>query len=478
MKYPAIRASRMLVGAGLLLLAQLSFASAHIIHSDDGISEIRVPGEWAPRADISQSAALRIADSHRDIYLIANTYLPAEGRPMAFAEFARELNAPLLENLEDGRITTARKTTINGRPALEYEISGRIGDTRFAYLSTVIEGKRARHHLLGWGLEEAGTPVYGTLRDVAKNFRESAVPRQARERIDLSFNWPKQSESKFTFRSRKSKRGEESELRMSGVTSVRADADRLLISTRVTDSALNSSKPDARKADYLQNLLQQMTGEIPDYLVSAEGEFLGAVNMEAYFKRVEEAILKALPGEDEAAGEKARQFVKRFFTEETLTMQLADSWNDYVGNWAGGSYVPGEAYTYEVPYQVAALGNETFPMAITQQLTGRVPCHQDDKANSCVRLMQTARIANPAYTKAMHRFVFDTLKGMAGRNAGELDISIDGAEVVKTITLVAEPETMLPYELAESEIKTFVISEKGRTQTATETVKEVTNYVY
>lgn len=59
------------------------------------------------------------------------------------------------------------------------------------------------------------------------------------------------------------------------------------------------------------------------------------------------------------------------------------------------------------------------------------------------------------------------------------DVSIDQAEVVKTVEVIADPKTLLPYRTVVNETKTFVASAKGEApRTSVETRETVTTYSY
>jgi hypothetical protein len=141
-----------------------------------------------------------------------------------------------------------------------------------------------------------------------------------------------------------------------------------------------------------------------------------------------------------------------------------------VGNWVDGSYVPGHVYELEMSYQSPLLGGEAFPMQVTQQLAGRAPCRKGAAPQSCVRLVQTSRVSDASFTRATSAFVRRTV------GAG---VSVDRAEVVKTVEVLADPSTLLPYRSAVTETKRFVISAKGEaTRTTEETQESVTTYSY
>lgn len=479
MKRSAFKTTIALIGAGMLVWAPATMAGDRAIYSDDGISELRAPGHWSVRADIGRNAALRVSDSMADFHLAVYTYLPEELEQTTLAKFAEDFSDDLKESLEDGRMSAPRTLTVNGRPAVQYEVAGRVGEDRFVYLSTTVEGKRAMHQLVAT-VAEADYPAHrGELDKAIRSFRESAKPRPAKERVDLVFDWPQRGESTFTMHNTKAGRNGTHEMQMRGVTTVRPlQGEGLLVSTRIDDFKLSPADPDAAKQNYLQNLLQQATSEVPDYVVSTEGEFLRFENLRAYYERIEQALLKGLPGGDADAQEAAKKLVKGLLSEETLMVAMQEGWSKQVENWAGGSYAVGEDYAFEAPYQMPALGDAVFPMHVNQKLTGRVPCHEKDEAASCVQLVQTSRVSGSAFDQAMQAYLNRLFKEAAGGKGAVPTIAVDGVEVVKTVTLVTDPDTLMPYQETESERKTTRISVNGQKQSGEETSETVTRYTH
>jgi hypothetical protein len=460
-----------LVLAACVTTQQRTAATPATVYSDDGLSELTAPDTWRTRPNLGRSGTLRIGEDEAVVYLLVNTYLPHELEAMPFPQFAERVSTRLTQRLGGGRISAARPLAVNGRPALEYEISGRSGSLPLAYLSTVVDGEKARHHIVAWTLAERYGANRDALREVAASFRESARKRAEKKRTDLTFDWPERMTATASVRSKSAKRGEVIEMSMRAVSTVRPlGEDHLLISGKVTDRKFSPAIKDKGKADYLERLLKEATSEVPDYVVDRDGDFVRTENLGPYFKRIEDALVNGLPQGPKEARAKAQQLVKTLITEDTLNALMQDEWNSIVGNWADGSYVPGEVYERQATYQSPALGGETFPMLMTQQLAGRVACREGAAANSCVRLVQISRVSDPRFTRATSAFVRKTVGG---------EVSVDKAEVVKSVEVIADPQTLLPYRTVVTETKTFTVSAKGAApRSSEETSETVTTYSY
>lgn len=468
---------RSALAAVLAVLAVSTFGCAtpapvmtHTVYSDDGVSELLVPGSWYTRPDMGRNASVRVADAGRETYLLVNSYFPDEIDPMSLDEFAHRVSSPLQETMEGGKLSAPRRLTVNDRPAVEYEISGAFDGTRMVYLSTAIEGRHAKYNLVAWTLAERYSANRNAMRAVAASFRESATRRAPTPRTSLSFNWPKRLTATASFHNRKEKRGEVSELRAQMVTAVRPSGDdQLLVSSRVTSQKMTTNAKDAKKTDFVQQLLKEATTNLPDYVITGDGDFVRIDNLGAYQQRIEAAIAKGLQDAPEAGREKARQLVGKLLSEEALAAMIQDEWNNIVGNWAGSSFAPGRNYEFVLSYQSPALGNQAFPMQVSQQLKGSTPCHAGAAARSCVRLLQTSRVSGPEFTRATDRFVRATVGG---------GVKVDSIEVVKTLEIVTDPKTLLPHKVESREVKTVVVTGDGKSQTSKEIEESGTVYSY
>jgi hypothetical protein len=466
--------TRVLAAAAMVALAAcatLSEEKTTTVYSDDGVSELNAPETWRTRPNIGRSATLRLGDDADGIYLLVNTYLPHEIHTASFSAFAQRVSSALMKRLGEGTISPARELSVNGRPAVEYQVAGRSGSLPIVYLSTVVEGERGRHHLVSWSAAESFGRSRGAMREVIASFRESAQRRPERTRIDLVFDWPEHMTSTASVRATSNKRGEVIDMQARAVTRVRPlGDDELLISGKLTDRRFTPSLKDAEKAGYLERVVREATTDVPDYVVDREGDFVRIENLAPYLKRLEDALVNGLPEGPQEARAKARELVGSLVNEDMLSASLQDEWNNVVGNWAGGSYVPGQIYPFELTYQSPPLGAEVFPMAVTQQLVGRQACRKGASPDSCVRLVQTSRVSDPRFTRAMSAFVRRTVGAK---------VSIDKAEVLKRVEVIADPKTLLPYRTVVRETKRFVVAARGEAPRASEETREsVTTYTY
>jgi Tfp pilus assembly protein PilE/TM2 domain-containing membrane protein YozV len=124
------------------------------ITSEDGLTKIRVPGNWEKLPELAEQGVIEYGNLQREQYLIvisepkqsytSNTDLSA-------------YNMLMLEHKSRAGIDKLRKKylgeiDLNGLKALKFELSGEVNGVRIDYLQVAVEGKNHFHQVLFWSL--------------------------------------------------------------------------------------------------------------------------------------------------------------------------------------------------------------------------------------------------------------------------------------------------------------------------------------
>jgi hypothetical protein len=437
------------------------------IYSDDGVSELLVPDTWTVRPDFGPDAAIRVAEGNGKAFLLVNSYLPSEMTATAIAEFSRSYAMGLTESLPNSTASRGQLLEINSAPAHRYVVTGDVGDVRLTYVSTVVRGVTALHHLIGWVAASDYSGDSDVLNRVIASFRESPDPRAPKQRVALSFAWPETLQSAVNFRQNSVTHGKATELKAIYLTTVRpGNDDELVVSTRVMSQ--HAAPDETAESDYTSTLLRQLTAEIPDYVVSRAGEFIRVDNLHAYQQRVENAVVSKLPPDVIKQKDKILALVRPGLSEQFLSAAVTNEWNKVVGGWAGSSYVPGQTYLFNEAYYSPMLGDAPFVMTVARRVSGFAPCSSSQP--DCVRLVQTATVAGDDFRSAMKRF----LEKAVGR-----PVTIRQISVVKNTEVIAEPDTLIPHRSRSTEETTVIIEDAdGKTHTSSDTEDTRVTYSY
>jgi hypothetical protein len=462
-------ASALLVGGCASITSQPPATSKLVrtVYSDDGVSQLSTPEEWQTRPDFGPDAAIRVAQESGEAYLLVNSYFPGDIEPVTLPEFARTWTNNLAINLPNARVIGPKTLTINGMEAYRYVVTGDIGNERLTYVTTVVGGRRAMHHLIGWVAADGYSGDQHILNRIAGSFQESEFTRPARQRVALHFGWPEQLQSVAAFHRKSVKRGKASEVKAHYLSTVRpGDQDELIVSTRVVKQDVIAG--DDAKHDYLGRLLKQMTTEIPDYVISNEGEFVRVDNLSAYQHRIETAVVSELPVDVKGREAEILAIVRPSLSEQFLAAAVTDEWNKTVGSWVSSSYAMGETYHFKEEYYAPSLSEKPFAMAVSRQIAGYAPCTGNDSI--CVKLMYIATVSGEDIRAAMARFL--------ERTVGE-PVNVKRVSVVRKREIIAEPDTLIPHRSRSTEETVVVIEDRnGKAHTSRDTQETRVTYSY
>jgi hypothetical protein len=134
---------------------------------------LTVPGSWAPATSLRPDAELYAANVDEDLYVM----VLADPQDSAVSEFSLTDNASLyrrilarqLDRYTDQRPTTV--TSINGLPAIQYEIRGEVEGTPVVYLHTTVQGQQNYYQVIGWTRADQYASRKATLQQVIGSFR-------------------------------------------------------------------------------------------------------------------------------------------------------------------------------------------------------------------------------------------------------------------------------------------------------------------
>jgi len=351
--------------------------------------------------------------------------------------------------------------------AYRHVVTGDVAGERLTYVTTVVGGTQAMHHLIGWVAADGYSGEQHVLNRITRSFRESTNTRPVRQRVALNFAWPQKLQSVAAFHRKSVKRGKASEIKAHYLSTVRpGDHDELVVSTRVVQQDVVNR--DADKGDYLSTLLKQITTEIPDYIINSDGEFVRVDNLSAYQQRIETAVVSNLPPDAKDRKDEILAVVRPSLSEKFLAAAVTDEWNKMVGSWVSSSYAMGETYHFREAYYAPTLGDAPFVMEVSRQIAGFAPC--TGNASRCVKLIHIATVSGEDFRSAMAGFLEKTI--------GQ-PVNVTQVSVVRKREIITEPDTLIPHRSRSSEETIVVIKDgSGKTHTSRDTEDTRVTYSY
>ncbi|MCZ6671070.1 MAG: hypothetical protein O6947_08580 [Acidobacteria bacterium] len=163
----------------LLTLSLLGFAGTGpgettAVASRDGASRLLLPAGWKVRPHLNDAADLQVASVKNNCYLIVLSEKKAGLGILSLEEHSRFGRETVLQGLENG-VESAGPIylEIDARPAVQYELRGRISGLKVAYLHTTVEGIDSYHQIVAWTTQSRFEKNRAAIESVIESFMEA-----------------------------------------------------------------------------------------------------------------------------------------------------------------------------------------------------------------------------------------------------------------------------------------------------------------
>lgn len=160
-----------IVGVGILSMLGKRVEPT-VITATDGQSQLTVPGSWKVQDDLNDVAELQVANLLQEQYMIVLTENKADFADVDLAQYSDVTLEILLETVEIDQEPTPTSLTVNGRPAIQYEIRGVIDNMNVVYWMTNVEGTHNYYQIVAWTLASKAEQNGPIFQEVVQSFRE------------------------------------------------------------------------------------------------------------------------------------------------------------------------------------------------------------------------------------------------------------------------------------------------------------------
>jgi hypothetical protein len=124
------------------------------VKSNDGKSQVSIPAGWSSLNLNNEAADLQVGNPKIQAYFMVLTESKQDfADKTTYRDHAEMTLKTLKGNLEDAAVVRGpTDLTINGRPAVQYEVSGVYSEnkTKVIYLHTTVDGRQSFHQLVAW----------------------------------------------------------------------------------------------------------------------------------------------------------------------------------------------------------------------------------------------------------------------------------------------------------------------------------------
>jgi Domain of unknown function (DUF4190) len=141
------------------------------IASDDGKLKVTTSGFWVKRSDLNKEASLQAAYKDKEMYVIVITDAKADLDNFTLEKHHQLTRDRMLRKMTNASATETVSLTIDGRPALQDELSGTENNTNVVFLHTTVDDGDHFQQILAWTLKSRWQQQNETLREITGTFR-------------------------------------------------------------------------------------------------------------------------------------------------------------------------------------------------------------------------------------------------------------------------------------------------------------------
>lgn len=138
--------------------------------------QIQVPTDWFTRKDLNDDAVIQASNKASNLFAVVISEPKDQfDKGTQLKDYADIVIENFLEKNEEQAKAKkeAVKTTVNGRPALQYEIEMKLSKiTSITMLYTIVEGSKGFHQIMAWTYSSRWDEQQPLLKTITDSFRE------------------------------------------------------------------------------------------------------------------------------------------------------------------------------------------------------------------------------------------------------------------------------------------------------------------
>lgn len=162
---------KLLLALALCGAAMAARADDVAVISKDKLVKLSVPAEWETM-DLNDAADLQMGSEADEAYLIVLNEVKEDLSGWNLEKHSRVTLGRLLASVTMPTVTGPKSLTIDGHPAVQYEIRGGSHNRNVIYLHTTIDGERLFSQVLAWTLPSKVDTVKPQLVKAINSWRE------------------------------------------------------------------------------------------------------------------------------------------------------------------------------------------------------------------------------------------------------------------------------------------------------------------
>jgi len=144
-----------------------------VIISNDGSSQLTIPGNWSKQTGLNAEATLQVANPREELYAIIIRETKSDfpsGTTLDTVVGIVEDNAR--KAISGAEVSAITPTTIGGFPAKQLEVGGTVSGLKAKYLYAVVESPTSFYQIMTWTLDARYGSNKPKMQEVINSFKE------------------------------------------------------------------------------------------------------------------------------------------------------------------------------------------------------------------------------------------------------------------------------------------------------------------
>lgn len=144
-----------------------------VIRSTDGKIQVSVPPAWKIATDLNDNAELQVSDTDKKMYLVVLTTNKADYPGKDIDTQSSETLDALTKSVTSSNRTGPTRLTVDGNPAVQYEVRGQFKDINVVYLHTTVETSNHFQQIVTWTMQPTYADNEDLLKGITQSFKEN-----------------------------------------------------------------------------------------------------------------------------------------------------------------------------------------------------------------------------------------------------------------------------------------------------------------
>lgn len=140
------------------------------IASEDGKLKLTTSGFWVKTSDLNKDAVLQVQNKSQDMYVMVFRDPKSAVGPLNLEQRHQSTRDRKVQTMENGSATQPVSLTIDGRPALQDEVSGRQKGINLVFLHTTVDEGDNFQQIIAWTTKSRWPKQNQELRDITGSF--------------------------------------------------------------------------------------------------------------------------------------------------------------------------------------------------------------------------------------------------------------------------------------------------------------------